>query len=156
MFEHVSKPVLPRSQFLSRMMQAILLGVALIAVSLAIGMAGYLYFFPKLDWADAFVYAAMFLSCMALLAVPETNGARSCSGCYAIYSGLMQVMSAGVVFAPLVHRFLHKLYDDEDDGSEKSSVGRLQSTSIGEAFRPLLPGKPRQRLCLEYGVPVHG
>jgi len=29
------------------------------------------------------------------------------------------VMSAGVVFAPLVHRFLHKLHADEDDVREK-------------------------------------
>ena len=120
MFEHVSKPVLPRPQFLSQMMRAILLGVALIAVSLAIGMAGYLYFFPKLDWADAFVNAAMILSGMGPLAMPETTGAKLFSGCYAIYSGLMLVMSAGVVFAPLVHRFLHKLHADEDDVGERN------------------------------------
>ena len=31
----------------------------------------------------------------------------------------MLVMSAGVVFAPLVHRFLHKLHADEDDVREQ-------------------------------------
>ena len=115
MFEHVSRPVLPRPQFISRLMRALLLGVGLIAISLAIGMAGYLYYFPKLDWADAFVNAAMILSGMGPLAIPDTTGAKIFSGCYAIYSGLMLVMSAGVVFAPLVHRFLHKLHADEDD-----------------------------------------
>ena len=123
MFEHVTKPVLPRRQFLSRMMRAILLGLGLIVVSLLIGMVGYLWFFPKLDWADAFVNAAMILSGMGPLAIPETTGAKIFSGCYAIYSGLMLVMSAGVVFAPLVHRFLHKLHADEDDVREvKKSV----------------------------------
>ena len=120
MFEHISKPVLPRPQFLSRLMRAVLLGLGLIVVSLAIGMAGYLYFFPKMDWADAFVNAAMILSGMGPLAVPETTGSKLFSGCYAIYSGLMLVMSAGVVFAPLVHRFLHKLHADEDDVREKA------------------------------------
>ena len=114
-FEHVSKPVIPRRQFHSRLARAILLGLGLIAVSLAIGMAGYRWFFPNLDWADAFVNAAMILSGMGPLAVPETMGAKLFSGCYAIYSGLMLVMSAGVVFAPVVHRFLHKLHADEDD-----------------------------------------
>lgn len=123
MFEHVTKPVLPRRQFLPRMMRAVLLGLGLIVVSLLIGMAGYLWFFPKLDWADAFVNAAMILSGMGPLAIPETTGAKIFSGCYAIYSGLMLVMSAGVVFAPLVHRFLHKLHADEDDVREvKKSV----------------------------------
>jgi hypothetical protein len=53
------------------------------------------------------------------LAVPETTAAKIFSGMYAIYSGLMLVMTAGVIFAPLVHRFLHKLHADEDDLREK-------------------------------------
>ena len=119
MFEHVSRPVLPRPQFISRLMRAVLLGVGMIGISLAIGMAGYLFYFPKLDWADAFANAAMILSGMGPLAIPDTTGAKIFSGCYAIYSGLMLVMSAGVVFAPLVHRFLHKLHADEDDVRER-------------------------------------
>lgn len=119
MFEHVSRPVLPRPQFISRLMRAVLLGVGMIGISLAIGMAGYLYYFPKLDVADAFVNAAMILSGMGPLAIPDSTGAKIFSGCYAIYSGLMLVMSAGVVFAPLVHRFLHKLHADEDDVRER-------------------------------------
>ena len=123
MFEHVSKPVIPRRQFHSRLVRAVLLGLGLIAISLAIGMAGYLWFFPKLDWADAFVNAAMILSGMGPLAVPETTGAKVFSGVYALYSGLMLVMCAAVVFAPLVHRFLHKLHADDDDVREvKKSV----------------------------------
>ena len=120
MFEHVSKPVIPQRQFVSRLMRAVLLGLGMIVISLAIGMAGYLRFFPTLDWAGAFVNAAMILSGMGPMAVPETTGAKIFSGCYAIYSGLILVMSAGVVFAPLVHRFLHKLHADEDDVREKS------------------------------------
>ena len=120
MFEHISKPILARPQFISRLMRAVLLGLGLIAASLAIGIAGYLYFFPKMDWADAFVNAAMILSGMGPLAAPETTAAKIFSGCYAIYSGLMLVMCAGVVFAPLVHRFLHKLHADEDDVREKA------------------------------------
>jgi len=120
MFEHISKPILPRPQFVSRQMLALSLGLGMIAVSLAIGMAGYKWFFPKLDWADAFVNAAMILSGMGPIAIPESTAAKVFSGCYAIYSGLMLVMSAGVVFAPLVHRFLHKLHADEDDLREKA------------------------------------
>ena len=121
MFEHISKPVLPRPQFISRLMRSVLLGLGMILISLAIGMFGYWYFFPKLDWADAFVNAAMILSGMGPLANPETTGAKIFSGCYAIYSGLMLVMSAGVVFAPLVHRFLHRFHADENDLREKKA-----------------------------------
>ncbi|MBC7622442.1 MAG: hypothetical protein H7232_03555 [Aeromicrobium sp.] len=121
MFEHISKPVIPRAQFISRQMLALWLGFAMIVGSLAIGMMGYHYFFPKLDWADAFVNAAMILSGMGPIAIPESTGAKIFSGCYAIYSGLMLVMSAGVIFAPLVHRFLHKLHADESDFRERKA-----------------------------------
>ncbi len=127
MFEHVSKPILPRRQFHSRLARAVLLGLGLIVFSLVIGMAGYFLLFPNLDWADAFVNAAMILSGMGPLAVPGTTGAKIFAGCYAIYSGLMLVMSAGVIFAPLVHRFLHKLHADEDDVREaKKSVPKTK------------------------------
>ncbi len=86
----------------------------MIMLSLGIGMLGYKFLFPQLDWADAFVNAAMILSGMGPLAIPQTTAAKIFSGCYALYSGLMLVMTAGVVFAPLVHRFLHKLHADEE------------------------------------------
>jgi len=120
MYEPISKPVLPRRQFVSRVMRACLVGFGLIVFSLAIGMAGYHWFFPKLDWADAFVNASMILSGMGPLANPETTAAKIFSGVYALYSGLMLVMSAGVIFAPIVHRFLHKLHADEDDLRERN------------------------------------
>lgn len=118
MFEHISKPLLPRPAFVSRQVRALLLGMALIVISLLIGMVGYRWFYPALDWADAFVNAAMILSGMGPMATPPTTGAKVFSGCYALYSGLMLVMSGGVVFAPLVHRFLHKLHADEHDVAE--------------------------------------
>ena len=64
---------------------------------------------------DAFVNAAMILSGMGPLAVPETAGAKLFAGLYALYSGLAVLAIAGVTFAPLVHRFLHYLHADPDE-----------------------------------------
>jgi hypothetical protein len=115
MFEHVSEPVIPRRQFWPRLARSILIALAFIGVSLALGMFGYRYLFTQLDWADAFVNAAMILSGMGPLAAPQTTAAKIFSGMYALYSGLMLVASAGVIFAPVVHRFLHRLHADEDE-----------------------------------------
>ena len=93
--------------------------MAMIVVSLAIGMVGFLHYFPKMDWADAFVNASMLLSGMGPLATPETTAAKLFAGIYALYSGLMLVMTTGVVFAPLVHRFLHSMHVDDDDIAAK-------------------------------------
>lgn len=114
MYERVSAPLIPRKQFQSRVLRSTVLGVCLIAFSLVIGMAGFHYFFPKLDWPDAFVNTAMLLSGMGPLAQPETTGAKIFAGMYALYSGLMLLIVAGVVFAPVIHRFLHKMHLDDD------------------------------------------
>jgi hypothetical protein len=120
MYEHVSKPLIPRHQFRSRLVRSLLLGSVMVIVSLAIGMIGFLHYFPKMDWADAFVNASMLLSGMGPLAQPDTTGAKVFSGCYALYSGLMLVATTGVVLAPLVHRFLHAMHSDADEPERKS------------------------------------
>jgi len=134
-FEHVSKPVISRPQFLSRLARALLMGLAMIVVSLLIGMAGYLHYFPSLDVADAFVNAAMILSGMGPMATPPSTGAKIFSGCYALYSGLMLVMSAGVVFAPLVHRFLHKFHADEDEANERADEAAADAATNAKRGR---------------------
>lgn len=116
MYETVSRPLLPRRQFHSRLARAFVAGVALIVVSMIIGMAGFRVFFPKMDWADAFVNTAMLLSGMGPLAQPETTGAKIFAGLFALYSGLMLLIAAGIVFAPIIHRFLHRMHLDEREG----------------------------------------
>ena len=124
MYEKVSKPVIPRRQFRSRLARSLLLGSSMIVVSLMIGMAGFMHYFPKMDWADAFVNASMLLSGMGPLAQPETTAAKLFSGIYALFAGLMLVMTTGVIFAPLVHRFLHLMHSDADEPESKNKRGR--------------------------------
>ena len=116
MFEHISEPVIPRQQFASRLGFSLAIGSAMLLASLAAGMLGYRYLFINLNWADAFVNAAMILSGMGPLAAPQTSSAKIFSGIYALYSGLILLISVGVIVAQLAHRFLHKMHADEGDG----------------------------------------
>ena len=86
----------------------------MVALSLLAGMAGY-HYFEHLAWLDAFANAAMILSGMGPLAQPQTPSGKMFAGLYALYSGLAVVMIAGIIFAPIVHRFLHQLHLEEDD-----------------------------------------
>jgi len=108
-FEHRTAPLLHWTAFLRRLVFSATLGLFLILVSLAVGMAGY-HYFESLSWIDAFVNAAMILSGMGPLAQPQTTGGKLFAGLYALYSGLAVVMIAGITFAPAVHRFLHQLH----------------------------------------------
>ena len=91
--------------------------LALIALSLAGGMAGYA-FFEGLGIIDAFLNAAMILSGMGPVAQMQTSGGKIFAGLYAIYSGVLIIATTGVILAPLVHRMLHRfhLQDDESPG----------------------------------------
>jgi len=109
MYEHRTKPLLPRRQFYARLARSLWLGSLVIIGSLGLGMLGY-RLFEKMSWIDAFANAAMILSGMGPLAPPQTFGGKLFAGCYALFSGLALVTSLGVVFAPVVHRFLHKFH----------------------------------------------
>ena len=113
-FERRHEPVLPWPAFLWRLAGSTLIGAGLVIVSLAIGMIGYRSLMG-MSWIDAFVNASMILSGMGPLADPQTSGAKLFAGLYALFSGLAVLAIAGVVFAPVVHRFLHYLHADEDD-----------------------------------------
>ena len=112
LFEHKSQPLLSRRAFIGRLALSMLWALGLVAVSLAIGMIGY-HALESLDWLDAFLNAAMLLGGMGPLDAPKTPGGKLFAGLYALYSGLVFIVTAAVLFAPLLHRVLHRFHVDE-------------------------------------------
>ncbi len=84
----------------------------LIAVSLAIGMAGY-HGFERLSWLDAFLNAAMIMSGMGPVSTMQTPAGKLFAGCYALYCGLALITAAAILFAPIVHRFIHRFHGED-------------------------------------------
>lgn len=101
--------LMPLRHFLTRLAYSILFGFACILVALFIGMCGY-HFFEGMSWVDAFVNAAMILSGMGPLTALQTNAGKIFAGCYALFSGLVFIFILGVIFAPVIHRFFHKMH----------------------------------------------
>jgi hypothetical protein len=90
--------------------------VVLVAVALGIGMAIY-HWGAKLPWTDAFLNAAMILGGMGPVDKLYSSTAKLLAGFYALFSGLVFLVIAGVMLGPLVHAVLHhfhmeKLPDD--------------------------------------------
>jgi hypothetical protein len=81
-------------------------------------MMGF-HVFAKLPWIDAFVNAAMILSGMGPVATLQTDAGKIFAGGYALFSGIALITIMGIIFAPVVHRFLHKFHL-EDTGRDKS------------------------------------
>jgi len=115
MFEHRSRPLLPRPQFYARLARSAAVALLVVTVALGIGMVGYRSFEP-MSWVDAFVNAAMILSGMGPVSTLQTDAGKIFAGCYALFSGLAFITSITVVFAPVFHRFLHKFHQEESRG----------------------------------------
>jgi hypothetical protein len=105
---------LTRRQFARRVAAHFALATALVAVSLAGGMWGYEYY-EALGWRDAFMNTAMLLGGMGPVHTPVTDGGRVFAGCFALYAGLVFLVVAGLVLAPIVHRLMHRLHWDAED-----------------------------------------
>jgi len=114
LYEHRSQPLLPRAQFMRRLLRSAGTGFALIAVSLLAGMLGY-HLLEQLSWVDAFLNSAMLLGGMGPVDPPHTSAGKIFAGIYALYCGLTVIVIVGLVFAPVVHRFMHKFHLENKD-----------------------------------------
>ena len=115
MFEHKKEPLLPRHKYVRRLTKHGLLAVIIIFISLALGILGY-HTFEGFNWIDSLVNASMILGGMGPVNELHTNAGKIFASAYAIFSGMIFLVAAGVLFAPIFHRFLHKFH--LDDGSK--------------------------------------
>jgi hypothetical protein len=112
-------PLAPVKTHRRRMLTAGKVGLVFISISLAVGIAGYM-FFENLAFMDAFLNASMILSGMGPLHNPATTGGKLFAGIYAIFSGFAVLGIAAVVFAPIVHRAFHRLHIADMDKDPKT------------------------------------
>jgi hypothetical protein len=124
MYEHRRQPLLPRPAFLRRLARHSVVALGLVIGSLLLGMVGY-HAFESLSWLDAFVNAAMLLGGMGPVTELRTPAGKLFAGLYALYSGLVFLVIVGVIFAPIIHRFLHRFQAEHDEPAPtKGSRGR--------------------------------
>jgi hypothetical protein len=120
-YEHKGEPVLERALFLRRLAASAALGLGAVAISLAVGMIGF-HVIEELSWIDSFLNATMLLGGMGPLEHERSAAGKLFEGIYALYSGLAVISFAGIIFAPVIHRFMHKLHadppPDEGEGDE--------------------------------------
>jgi hypothetical protein len=116
--EHRSQLPLPPAKFAGRLARHVGGAVALVSLALAGGMLGYREL-EGLSWLDAFLNAAMILGGMGPVNTLQTEAGKLFAGCYALFSGLVFLVVAGLVFAPLVHRMLHLFHFDSKDFDKK-------------------------------------
>ena len=108
-------PIAPRRVFVVRMLRNAAIAAGVVGGALAIGMTGY-HQLGGLGWVESFYYAAMILSGEGppldpqSLSVAALQRLHLFAGFYALFSGVTFITTIGVLFAPAIHRFLHKFH----------------------------------------------
>jgi hypothetical protein len=113
MYEHTTKPLLPRHHFVRRMLLHWLFASVIVFVSLGIGIAGYCIT-EGLSFIDALLNASMLLGGMGPVNEMHTNAGKVFASMYALFSGMLFLVVAGIVIAPIAHRMLHWMRLEKD------------------------------------------
>jgi hypothetical protein len=109
MYEHFAKPLLPKKKFYFRVLLHTLSAFLLVFISLFIGILGY-HFWGNLSYVDSLLNASMILGGMGPVNEMSTVTGKIFSSIYALFSGIIFLVIAGLLFAPVYHRFLHKFH----------------------------------------------
>lgn len=109
MFEHRQQPLISRKAYLRRQAKFTLIALTIVFGSLLMGVAGY-HFFEGLTWIDALLNSSMILGGMGPVNPLVTDAGKLFASFYALYAGVVFLLSAGVLFAPLIHRIFHHFH----------------------------------------------
>ena len=122
MYEERHERLLPAREFVRRLLRHAGLASVVILGSLLLGVCGYVWF-EGLGWVDGFLNAAMILGGMGPVATIQTTGGKIFAGLYALYSGLVFLVAAGILLAPLFHRVMHRFHLGEQERARRRAQG---------------------------------
>ncbi|HEX2619491.1 MAG TPA: hypothetical protein VHL11_05065 [Phototrophicaceae bacterium] len=117
MFEHHSARLISRAEFARRVGRYAALAILLITISWLIGILGY-RFLEGASWIDAILDAAMILSGMGPASTLHTDAGKLFVSLYAMFSGVVFLVSIGVLMAPVFHRLLHQFHLEAEDEAD--------------------------------------
>jgi len=116
-FEQKAEAPLSPQLFRVRLLRYFTGILALIALALGVGMLGY-HLLENMAWVDAFLNASMILGGMGPVSELHTVSGKLFAGCYALFSGLLFLVIAALMFGPLIHRLLHRFHFEDNSESD--------------------------------------
>ena len=109
MYESIHHCLAPRAVFLRRLLRHVGWVIGLVGGSLALGVVGY-HALEGLPWIDALLNASMLMGGMGPVDALRTTAGKLFASGYALYCGLVLLVAAGLLFAPILHRLMHRFH----------------------------------------------
>ncbi len=114
MYESKTEPLLPTWTFALRMVKHLALAMAIVGITLSIGVMGHLWLEP-IHWHDAILNISLILAGIGPFIMPVSVAGKIFFALYSILVGLVFLATLGLTLAPLAHRLIHKFHLDDDD-----------------------------------------
>lgn len=108
-FERRNEALLPRAAFMRRLARHVIIASVIDVGSLVVGVLGY-HVFEGLPWIDALLNASMLLGGMGPVNELHTTAGKLFASFYAIYCGVIFLVVAGIILAPIIHRLMHHFH----------------------------------------------
>lgn len=118
MFEHRTEALLPWRAFVTRVVRLLAIAGGVVAVALSIGIVGY-HALAGLSWVDSLLNAAMILGGMGPVDPLHSDAAKVFASGYALFSGVVFILVAGLLLAPLFHRLMHHFHLELDEADDQ-------------------------------------
>lgn len=118
MYEHKKEKLAPKKIYRKRILNNLMISFFVLLFSLILGIIGYKLTIPEFDWYDSLLNASMILSGMGPIIdakITMTNPAKVFASVYALFSGVTFLTTFGILLAPVVHRFFHKLHLENEE-----------------------------------------
>jgi len=103
------RPLAPRRVYARNIARHALYAGGLVLISLSVGVLGYRGL-EHMAWIDALLNASMIMGGMGPVDTLHTVPGKLFASLYALYCGLVLLVSAGILLAPVVARFLHRFH----------------------------------------------
>jgi hypothetical protein len=109
MLESKHQPLAPFDVFKKRIIKSLLFGMSVLFICLMIGILGY-HYTDGVPWIDSLHNASMILSGMGPVIEIKSTIGKLFSSFYALFSGVIFITNIGIILAPAIHRFFHRLH----------------------------------------------
>jgi hypothetical protein len=108
-FEHHKQPLVSKDVFKQRVIRCVLVAGLLLSSTILMGALIYKYVEGQ-PWVNAFMNAIMIMTGLGLVDTLHTTVAKVFTCFYAIITAIVFYMVLAIIFAPLIHRFLHEFH----------------------------------------------